>query len=320
MSYDTETIGANLRLGFALTEELALAAALLDLPAGSTSTAAGLQQRQSELAHATPTASAIAAAHPDRRSATPVTNCYADGEASLRCARNWRSGPVIVSLVGYTLAYNTLDNNKNPTSGLSPNFKQDFAGVGGDVNFIRTTGDVRNYYEVLSDIVGVLHLQGGNVTGWGEQGPAHARSFQMGPNLVRGFATGRHRSARHDARHHRTTRSAARMYWGAALEIQMPLLLPAEGDRHQGCDFRRCRLALGLQGPDQLPGDRDSVTTVDRSPAGHRRMIRVIGRRRHHLGFAVRSAALRLSPIAAHARIANDRDAAVFRFSGGTKF
>ena len=39
------------------------------------------------------------------------------------------------------LSYNTLDNNKNPTNGLYAEFKQDFAGVGGDVNFIRSTAE-----------------------------------------------------------------------------------------------------------------------------------------------------------------------------------
>ncbi len=70
------------------------------------------------------------------------------------------NGPVTVSLVGYTLTYNTLDNNKIPTSGLYAELKQDFAGVGGDVNFIRTTADARNYYEVFPDVVGVLQAAG----------------------------------------------------------------------------------------------------------------------------------------------------------------
>ena len=52
------------------------------------------------------------------------------------------AGPVNVSLVGYTISYNTLDNNKLPTSGLFAELRQDFAGVGGDVNFIRTSVEI----------------------------------------------------------------------------------------------------------------------------------------------------------------------------------
>ena len=62
-------------------------------------------------------------------------------------------------MLGYTVAYNTLDNNRNPTAGIYAEFKQDFAGVGGDVNFIRSTVDARSYYEMFSDVVAVLHCR-----------------------------------------------------------------------------------------------------------------------------------------------------------------
>ena len=114
--------------------------------------------------------------------------CYADGEASLAVRKELAAGPVNVSLVGYTLSYNTLDNNKLPTSGLYAEIKQDFAGVGGDVNFIRTQVEARKYYEVFSDVVSVIKLQAGNLSGWGDKDLRMLDHFQMGPNLVRGFA------------------------------------------------------------------------------------------------------------------------------------
>ena len=51
----------------------------------------------------------------------------------------------MTSLVGYDLSYNTLDNNRNPTSGILAVLKQDFAGVGGDVNYLRTTVDTKTF-------------------------------------------------------------------------------------------------------------------------------------------------------------------------------
>ena len=95
-------------------------------------------------------------------------------------------------MLGYTLAYNTLDNNKNPTAGLYAEFKQDFAGIGGDVNFIRSTVDARSYYEMFSDVVGVLHLQGGHLARLGRQRPAHAGSFPDGPEPGSWLRTVRH--------------------------------------------------------------------------------------------------------------------------------
>ena len=118
----------------------------------------------------------------------PPVGCFADGEASLAVRKELAAGPVNVSLVGYTLSYNTLDNNKLPTSGLYAELKQDFAGVGGDVNFIRTQVEARKYYEVFSDVVSVLKLQAGNISGWGGKDLRMLDHFQMGPNLVRGFS------------------------------------------------------------------------------------------------------------------------------------
>ena len=118
----------------------------------------------------------------------PGDGCYSDGEASLAVRKELASGAVLVSMLGYTLAYSTLDNNRNPTSGLYAEFKQDFAGAGGDVNFIRSTTEVRTYHEIFSDVVGVFKLQGGNIASWGGKDLRMLDHFQMGPNLVRGFA------------------------------------------------------------------------------------------------------------------------------------
>ncbi|MGZ8387299.1 MAG: outer membrane protein assembly factor BamA, partial [Rhodoplanes sp.] len=98
-----------------------------------------------------------------------AVNCYYDGEASLAVRRELATGPVLVSLVGYTTSYNTLDNNRSPTSGLLISLNQDLAGVGGDVNFFKTTADSRLYNELLPDIVSVFRVQGGYVTGWGDR-------------------------------------------------------------------------------------------------------------------------------------------------------
>ena len=130
--------------------------------------------------------------------------------------------------MGYSLAYNTLDNNKSPTSGLFAELKQDVAGVGGDVNFIRSSAETRTYHEILPDVVGVLKLQGGYLSGWGDKPLRMLDNFQMGPNLVRGFAPNgigpRDLSVG-------TSNDAlgGTMYWGASLEAQTPLyFLPKE--------------------------------------------------------------------------------------------
>jgi outer membrane protein insertion porin family len=98
------------------------------------------------------------------------------------------AGPQWVSAVGDTVKYNTLDNNKLPTSGISATLSQDLAGLGGDVNFLRTTEDARYYHAINDDLVGMVRAQGGYIAPWGGQQVPLIDSFFGGPSMVRGFA------------------------------------------------------------------------------------------------------------------------------------
>jgi outer membrane protein insertion porin family len=98
------------------------------------------------------------------------------------------AGPQWVSSVGSTVTYNTLDNTKNPTSGIKSQLTQDLAGLGGDVKFLRTTEDVRYYHPINDDVVSLVRAQGGYITGWGGQQVPLMNSFFGGPTMVRGFA------------------------------------------------------------------------------------------------------------------------------------
>ena len=226
VSYDITTYGTNLKLGFALTEELSFAPRYsiyrqeITLPDQynnciSTSTAMF-----------SPTPAGFHSHTPG--AVRPGDECYSDGEASLAVRKELANGPVTVSMLGYTTAYNTLDNNKNPTSGLYAELKQDYAGVGGDVNFIRTTAEARTYYEVVPDVVGVLKVQGGNVSGWGSKDLRMLDHFQMGPNLVRGFAPSGLGPRDLTAGTNNDSLGGTH-FWGASVEFQTPLyFLPKE--------------------------------------------------------------------------------------------
>ncbi|HKS85392.1 MAG TPA: outer membrane protein assembly factor BamA, partial [Pseudolabrys sp.] len=164
VSYDSQTVGVNLRLGFALTEEIAFQPRYsfyqqkITLPTQFND----CQFSNNALINGGP---GVTPANEANGSDTNIPGgCYANGEASLAVRKELAAGPVNVSLVGYTASYNTLDNVKLPTSGLYAEIKQDLAGVGGDVNFVRTQVEARNYYEVISDVVSVLKLQAGNVS------------------------------------------------------------------------------------------------------------------------------------------------------------
>jgi outer membrane protein insertion porin family len=199
--------------------------------------------------------------NPDNVTTFPTPTCYADGEASAAVKQQVQAGPALVSLVGYGLVYNTLDNNRNPTRGLSVDIRQDFAGVGGDVNFIRTTGDARYYYELLSDIISVMRVQGGHVMGWGDKDLRMLDHFQMGPNLVRGFQTAgigpRDMTVG-------TTNDAlgGTMYWGASFEVQVPIFGLPKDFGMRFAMFADAGSVWGYKGPTQFANGL-SVTTVD---------------------------------------------------------
>jgi outer membrane protein insertion porin family len=154
--------------------------------------------------------------------------CYSDGEASLPVRKELAQGSTITSAVGYTFDWNTLDNNKNPTDGLLIDWKQDFAGVGGDVTYLKSAVDAKYYTPLVADIVGIVHLQGGVMTQVGNNAIRMLDQFQMGPNLVRGFAP--NGIGPRDINPFGTQDAlGGTQYWGASLEFQMPFwFLPRE--------------------------------------------------------------------------------------------
>jgi outer membrane protein insertion porin family len=154
--------------------------------------------------------------------------CYADGEASLPVRKELAAGRSLTSAVGYSFDYNTLDNNKNPTDGFLVDWKQDFAGVGGDVTYLKSAIDAKYYTPLVADIVGLVHLQGGILTQVGNNQIRMLDHFQMGPNLVRGFAP--NGIGPRDINPYGTQDAlGGTQYWGASLEFQMPFwFLPKE--------------------------------------------------------------------------------------------
>jgi len=152
-SYSSNTYGGNLTLGMPVAEQTSMLWRY------------SLYDQNVTLA---PTASAATVSLPIRQAAA--------------------AGPQLVSSIGDTVTYNTLDNNKSPTSGFKSQLSQDLAGLGGDVRFLRTTEDTRYYQSINSDLTGMVRAQGGYITGWGGQQAPLLNSFFGGPSMVRGFA------------------------------------------------------------------------------------------------------------------------------------
>jgi outer membrane protein insertion porin family len=249
---------------------------------------------------------------------TGLSSCYLDGEASAAVKQQVAAGPAIVSLVGYGLTYNTVDNNKNPTRGILVDLRQDFAGVGGDVNFIRTTGDVRMYYELMQDVVSVLHLQGGYVAGWGDKDLRMLDHFQMGPNLVRGFQVAG--IGPRDLTPGTTQDSlGGTMYWGASYEVQVPIWGLPKDFGMRFAMFADAGSLWSYRGPTNFPNVGLSVTTVD--PVTGKNTNDMFMRSSVGVGIIWESpfGPIRVDYAYPITKDPNDR-IQEFRFSGGTKF
>jgi outer membrane protein insertion porin family len=207
VSYDSRTFGGGVRAGFALSEELSMQTRY-SIYSQEITLPTYLNNCQDP---------AVSGGPP----VMPGNACYADGEASLAIRKELAAGAVLVSSVGYTIAYSTVDNLRNPTTGVYAEFKQDFAGVGGDVNFIRSQAEARTYYELFSDIIAVLKVQGGHIASWGSKDLRMLDHFQMGPGLVRGFAPAG--IGPRDLTTINQDPLGGSMYWGASLEAQAPI-------------------------------------------------------------------------------------------------
>jgi len=327
ISYDSQTIGTNLRLGFALTEEIAFQPRYTFYQQKITLPFQYNNCQFSNFAPATGLAPGTGVNPPaefggqDTQVNVPF-GCYADGEASLAVRKELAAGPVNVSLVGYTLSYNTLDNNRAPTSGIFAELRQDFAGVGGDVNFIRTAVEGRTYYEVINDVVAVFKLQAGGITSWGGQQLRMLDSFQMGPNLVRGFAPAG--LGPRDLTVGTTNDPlGGSLYWGATVEAQTPLYFLPKDIGIKLAVFADAGSLWDYQGPTSWNVTGETLQVGLNSPSMIRSSVGVgllwdspLGPLRFDLAYPITKYCA--TPVGGGGEVCDRTQ--VFRFSGGTKF
>ncbi|MBR0953198.1 outer membrane protein assembly factor BamA [Bradyrhizobium canariense] len=266
ISYGTKTLGFSPRLGFSLREDLSLQLRY------------SIYQQQITLPYYlsncnnvlgsssfNPSPAFAASQTPQiDLSSTNGLGCYSDGEASLPVRKELANGKTLTSALGYSLTYNTLDNNKNPTDGLLVDLRQDFAGVGGDVSYLKTVVDAKYYTPLVSDIVGLARVQGGMLNKIGNQDLRMLDHFQMGPNLVRGFAP--NGIGPRDLNPFGTQDAlGGTKYWGASLELQMPFwFLPKEVGL-KGAVYADAGGLFDYQGPTTWSVTNEMTTTKNSS-------------------------------------------------------
>jgi outer membrane protein insertion porin family len=273
--------------------------------------------------------------------------CEGNGEASLAIKES--AGETLTSLAGLTFNYNTLDSNKDPRNGFYAEAKTDFAGLGGDSRYFRATGDARYYYELMEDIVGIARVQGGHITGFGDNNRGVGNGgdlrivdqFFLGPSLVRGFATNGIGPRDISSLDVNANAIGGTTYFGGTLEVQFPIFGLPRDLGLKGAVFADAGTLFGYKGPTTFDVNGNSI--IDGfSPNGCQRTadvtqecISVLDSKK--LRSSVGASLLWSSPLGPirfdyaiatskeegvlvdGVRVGGDRTQA-FRFSGGTRF
>ncbi len=99
-------------------------------------------------------------------------------------------GEAWTSAWGTNFAYDSRNHPKTPTSGYYFQIGSDLAGLGGDVNYIRVTGEARYYYPITEKITFVGRAIGGHIMGLGDDDVRLIDLFYKGGETIRGFNRG----------------------------------------------------------------------------------------------------------------------------------
>lgn len=95
-----------------------------------------------------------------------------------------------IGALSYTLTYNTLDDQVLPREGIAARITQEYAGLGFDSEYIKTTAKA-SYFHMLSeqaDVIGNLTAGAGNIVSTGDNLRVFDHLF-IGQETIRGFET-----------------------------------------------------------------------------------------------------------------------------------
>jgi outer membrane protein insertion porin family len=185
--------------------------------------------------------------------------CVSASAAVKQAALN---GPTLISTIGPTLAYSTLDNARNPSDGMRADLRQDTAGLGGGAEFIRSTTDLRAYKSLGDDLVASTRLQGGTIAPLAGQSVPFLSGFFGGPQLVRGFAP--NGFGPRDLTPSTTSDNiGGSAYWATSVQLQAPVPgLPPEAAL-KAAFFADAGSLWGYRGQTSFPGLSQSFTPAD---------------------------------------------------------
>ena len=114
---------------------------------------------------------------------------YTDGKCDPLLAGRYLCDAVgnrITSSVGYSLVFDNLNNRLRPSAGRRIIIGQDFAGLAGDVRYLRTTASAKQYFGLGKGFIFSLSAEGGYIKGIGQDVRLTDRFF-LGDPQMHGF-------------------------------------------------------------------------------------------------------------------------------------
>ena len=99
-------------------------------------------------------------------------------------------GEQLASSIGYTYRYDTRNSGLDPNAGILLEFSQDFAGIGGDSEYIRTVGKIVGQRRVFNEEITLRATLEGGLLAWSSGTNRTIDRFFVGPQILRGFEPG----------------------------------------------------------------------------------------------------------------------------------
>lgn len=163
-----------------------------------------------------------------RQDEIEIDSFYCDPSSGAVVSRAFcaQVGTFLTSLVGYGARIDRRNDYLNPTRGWYVDFNQDVAGLGGDVNFVRTDLESGWFHGFNKDFILSLTGSAGYVVGWaGDSVRINDRYYKGGLNF-RGFETAG--IGPRDTSLQRADALGGKMYAIGTVELTVPTFLPEQ--------------------------------------------------------------------------------------------
>lgn len=135
-------------------------------------------------------------------------------------------GRQVASAIGYQYTYDTRIGGLDPTQGVLFQFSQDYAGIGGDAEYIKTVAKVVGEKKVFNEDVTLRATLEGGALAWRGGSNRVVDRFILGPSIIRGFEPGG--IGPRDVGGTADDALGGNFYVAARFEAEFPLGLPEE--------------------------------------------------------------------------------------------